>query len=151
MNIRFGSYEYVLAPNATIQELGKNLSIQILAENVNFEELESVLKNPDNLNEIVILDDNNQPQQYIYGYSKLDNIHKNYHVLYWTETVEHMVPENIDSQTGNITPSKIESEIIEHYADIFYISLIKPSLEDQVKINTANIEFLAIMSNIDLE
>ena len=151
MNIRFGTNEYALVPGSAVQTLGDKLSIQILADGIDFEALEAVLKEKANVDEIQVADESGV-QQSIFGYSKLDNIHKNYHVLYWTETVEHIItPESIDPETGETIPAEVEYETVEHYADILYVSLMKPGLEGQVEANTANIEFIAIMSDIELE
>ena len=152
MKICFGANQYTLIPGSAVQTLGNTLSIQLLADTVNFEELEVVLKNKNNINEITVLNDQELPTQIIFGYSKLDTVHKKYHVLYETETIEHVVtPASVDPETGEAIPAEMGYETIEHYADIFYISLIKPGVEEQVDINTANIEFLAIMSDIELE
>lgn len=151
MNIRFGTNEYALVPGSAVQVNGNDeLSIQLLAEGIDFESLETVLMDKANTENIVVVDEQG-PVNAIPGYSKLVNMYKAYDVLYWTEYIEHEItPQSIDPETGEMIPAVIEREPVEHRADILYIRMAKPGVEQQVDENTANIEFIAIMSDIEL-
>lgn len=151
MNIRFGTNEYTLVPGSAVQEYNDNLEVQILADEVDLESLEAILLDSNNTSSIVIVDENSTRQIYE-NWGKLLRLRKEYNILYWTEIAEQIItPEEVDPETGEIiTPQEIEYETIEHRADIIYINLTHPGLESQVETNTANIEFLAIMSDIDL-
>ena len=151
MNIRFGTNEYALVPGSAVQVNSNNeLAIQVLADGVDFEALEAVLMEKENVANIVIADDKGVINA-IPGYTKLVNMYKAYDVLYWTEYVEHEIaPQSIDPETGDMIPAIIETETVEHRADVLYIRMAKPGIEQQVDANTANIEFIAIMSDIEL-
>lgn len=150
MNIRFGSNEYALVPGSAVQPVNDRVEIQLLAEGVDFEALEAVLLDKDNVDTITVVDEHG-PAASIHGYSKLVNMYKAYDVLYWTEYTENVItPQSIDPDTGEMIPAVVEREPVEHRADILYIQMTKPGLEGQVDENTADIEFLAIMSDIEL-
>ena len=144
MIIRFGSNEYDLVPGSAAQTYDGNLHLDVVADGVDFEELEEVLQNSDNLDPIKILD-NGEVVQVITGYGRLYGISKEYNVLYWIERIE---PEPVDPEDPEAEPG--EPQDIEHRVDVFRVVLREPDLSDQVNENTANIEFLAIMSDIEL-
>lgn len=151
MNIRFGSNEYALVPGSSVQPLGEKLEIQLLAEDLDVMEVESVLSDVANTETLVIVDDKGAAIQVVKGWTKLDSLRKEYDVLYWTDYEEVIItPEHIDPDTGAIIPAETQVEPIEHRADILYVHMVKPGLEGQVDENTANIEFIAIMSDIEL-
>lgn len=141
MNIRFGSNEYEMLPNSGLDTYDGKLHLSLLADDVDFEDLEAVLLDKDNLDPIKVVE-NNTITQSVYGYTKLYELKKEYNVLWWTE---YVMPEPVEE--GEELP---EAETIEHRADIYRIVLQKPELKDQVDENTANIEFIAIMSDIEL-
>lgn len=117
MQIYFGTNEYILAPNNSIINFVNNTSeIHILATNVTFAELETVLLNLANISNIKIVE--NDTINYINDYNKLISLSKIY-----------------------------DNDLNE---EIFSIILGKRNINDQVNKNTADIEFLAIMSDIDL-
>ena len=142
MNIRFGSNEYEMLPNSGLDTYDGSLHLSLLADNVDFEDLEEVLLDKDNLDPVKVIE-NNIVTQSVYGYTKLYELKKEYDVLWWTEQV---MPEPAEEEEEDYP----EAEIIEHRADVYRIILQKPELKDQVDENTANIEFIAIMSDIEL-
>lgn len=129
MKIRFGVNEYTLVPGSAIQENENNLEVRILDENINLEDLENVLLDNNNVSSIDVIDENGTKQIYK-DWGKLINIRKEYNMLYWTE--------------------QVDNEMVKHVANIIYITFSHPGLESQVEMNKANIEFLAIMNDIDL-
>ena len=150
MNIRFGTNEYTLLPGSTVQIINDKLLIQIMANNLDFNNFESILRDNENTKEIILFDTEG-PIRTFFGYSQLEEIYKVYDVLYQTEYKDHEIsPQSIDAETGEMIPSIIERETIEHRADVFYLTLKKPDITEQVNKNTANIEFIAIMSDIEL-
>jgi len=150
MNIRFGSNEYALVPGSGINTLGNGIDIQLLAQDVNLNSLTDVLKNSANTETIKVVD-GDTTTQVIEGYSKLDHMEIRYDQIYFTEYEEVIiVPAHHDSETGEEVPAQTEMVPQDLTADIVYIHMVKPGLEGQVKENTANIEFLAIMSDIEL-
>lgn len=144
MNIRLGSNEYALVPGSTLQELGDNLEIQFLADELDIGEIEDVLKDSENTAEMITVDDEGVTQQVVRGYTNLHSMQKKYHVLYSTE-----YPEQPEWDPESEEPPEYLDPIL-HYADIIYVKMSKPGIEAQVETNTANIEFIAIMSDIEL-
>lgn len=130
MNIRFGSNEYELIPGSGILELTDSLEIQLLADPIDIDNLEEVLSNKTNLETIKVVNQGSV-QQIFKGYTKVDSLIKKYDVVYSTTWAE-------------------DGSAVESTANILYVYLKKPGLEEQVEENTANIEFLAIMSDIEL-
>lgn len=126
MIIHFGENEYTIVPSTQVQEVNNDmLQMQILADEVSFSELETVLSNSDNI-KVITVTDTDELLTY-FNYIKLISLNKMFN-----ETFEINDSESIT-------------------VDVIHIVLQKPDLADQVAENTANIEFIAIMSDIELE
>lgn len=149
MKIKFGSYEYTLVPDFPISHNEQRLECSILADNINVSDLESILKNKQNLVEIEITGEDSY--QLLTNYNQLLSLYKNYQVEYGV-SYETVVTEEayIDPDTGENVPETVEEVETPLVSDIITITLRAIDLAQQVSINTANIEFLAIMNDIEL-
>lgn len=149
MNIKFGTYEYELVPDFEIIQNNEFLKFSILANEVPMTELEEVLKNKQNLLEIEIRDETNY--KLLTGYNQLTSLVKTYGVEYG-RIYENVVVEeaHIDPDTGENVPEVIEEVEVTLTSDIIEVEIQAMNLAQQVSINTANIEFLAIMNDIEL-
>lgn len=109
-------------------------TLSIFPENYTFEEIETIFRNPKNLLRIQHKD---SESDYIYdtleNYSIVTNMGKLYDENLYT---------TYDKVTGNP---------IVYQGDIISISLRKPTMDDRVPSFEANLEYLAIMSGIDLD
>ena len=149
MDIRFGSNEYALVPGSDVNKGSNYIDIQILADDVSFEALEAVLEDENNLLDIQVIDE--EYIRHFEGYTKLDSMQKRYNVVYNIRYEEVIIePEHIDPETGEVIPAVIEIVPVEEKADIIYARLAQKDITEQVDQNTANIEFIAIMSDIEL-
>lgn len=150
MNIYFGSNEYSIVPGTSVQEIDNKLIFQIIGDNINLSEFEELLQDKNNILQIEVTE--NDTSSCYYNYVRLNNLQKQYHVPY-SYQIRNVVttPEIIDPETGLIiTPAKYKTVKHQLYADIIFVTLSKPELTDQVELNAANIEFIAIMSDIEL-
>ena len=134
MDIRFGSNEYALVPGSDVNKGSNYIDFQILADDVNFESLEAVLEDVNNLLDIQVVDE--ELIRHYEGYVKLASLEKRYDVVYNIHYEE-------DPETHEEVP-------VEDKADIIYGRLAQKDITEQVDQNTANIEFIAIMSDIEL-
>lgn len=150
MNIYFGLNEYSIVPGTSVQEIDNKLIIQIIGDNIDLSEFEQLLQDKNNILQIEVTD--NDVSNYYYNYVRLNNLQKQYHIPYSYQVRNVVVtPEVIDPNTGLIiTPAEYKVVRQQLYADIIFITLSKPELTDQVELNAANIEFIAIMSDIEL-
>lgn len=109
-------------------------TLSIFPENYAFEEIEAVFRNPKNL---IRIQHRDNESDYIYdtleNYTILTNIGKLYDENLYT------------------TYDKITGNPIIYQGDIISISLRKPTMDDRVPSFEANLEYLAIMSGIDLD
>lgn len=150
MVIQIGQYEYTIVPGTIVQETNNKINFQIIGEGINLSDFELILQDKNNTN-MIQTSDNNIEHIY-YNYTKLDNLEKKYHVVYAYKTKDIIVePTQFDPWSGDIiTPAQHRTIQKELFTDIIYVTLLKPEMIDQVELNAANIEFIAIMSDIEL-
>lgn len=142
--IKLGAVEYNLIQDSTFDAgvgFGGTLTAIIYAEDHTLPEIEAVLSNPDNLASIEIINaETEEVVQIITGFSKLISIDKKYD--YITETI--------------VEPKYHKRSYVRNAVISFTIS--KPTVEDALddniaatEKNGADIEYIAIMSDIELE
>lgn len=130
--IQLGSIIYDLIPSG-YGHYDDKLTAQIYAENIPLTEVEEVLSNVSNVDHIEIIDkDRKEVVEAFNGYEVLESIRKDFDVV---------VETTINEETQESTEVK---------ADVIAFVLTKPSIEQTVAKNTADIEYIAVMSDIEL-
>ena len=128
--IIFGTHEYSLMPSGYGESEG-HLHILLFADTVELTEVEKVLLDKKNTELIVIRDVYNRTIQLFRDYIVLDEIKKQYGYEY--------------------NKSIISGETKIDTADVIIIQMSKPGLKEQTNKNTSNIDYIAIVEDIDLE
>ena len=158
MKIYFGVNEFELVPGFDIpgvnyQYIDQFIDIQILADEVSLGDMEQIIADKDNLASIRVLDEENQTTTYFDGYTKIANMQKQYNIVYSINQEDNveLQPAIIDPNTNEVIQQAVYGTgLVEQRADIIYLRLNREDLMKQVNENTANIEFIAIMSDIEL-
>ena len=105
----------------------------LFPEGRTLEEIEDIIKNPKNTKKIIISD---REEKDIYlileGFCEVDNVEKQYQGAYYT----------------NINEENESSETL--FTDIYRITLNKNSIPSQITKFQSDLEYVAIMSNIDI-
>ena len=128
--IVFGTTEYPLMPSGYGESSG-HLNILLFANTLELTEVEKVLLDKKNTEVIVVKDFQNRTIQLFRDYIVLDEIKKQYGYKYNRSVIEG--EEKIDT------------------ADVIIIQMSKPGLKEQTNENTSNIDYIAIVEDIDLE
>ena len=111
----------------------KTCTLQIFPEDRTFEEIETIFKNPKNLTHIEHTDTlGNSVYNNLENYSILVNIAKLYHEAIYLTYNEDGAP-------------------VEYKSDIVEVSLRVPTMEDTMPKLQATMEYIAIMSDIDID
>ena len=158
MKIYFGVNEYELVPGfdipgADIDYVDQYIKIQILADEVSLGDFEDVVSDTNNLKSIRVVDEDNHTTTYFEGYTKIENLQKEFDVVYSIDQENNveLSPAILDPDSGEVIQEAIYGEgLVEKRADIIYLRVSKGSLVEQVEQNASNIEFIAIMSDIEL-
>lgn len=128
--IIFGESEYTLMPSGYGEGSG-HFNILLFADQVELTEVEKVLLDKRNVELIVVKDAQNRTIQLFRDYIVLDEIKKQYGYKYNKSVIKG--EEKIDT------------------ADVIIIQLSKPGIRQQTNENTSNIDYIAIVEDIDLE
>ena len=126
----FGTNIYNLIPGGYLHDKDK-LNFYLFANNLNLNEIETVLLNNANVRVIQVVDEEEELIQVFRDYTILQEIKKVYDYIYETYINE-------------------EGDEIERKADVIICELDKPNLREMTEKNTADIEFIAIMEGIVL-
>ncbi len=129
--VRFGDYELNMFPAAYIVE-DDYLQITIPADNLSLDYVESIIKNQNNLQLIQISDGRPGPLvKFEKIYTEFDRLEKN----------PHYMIQRFD-EDGNLN---------EKYGDAIIITVRKPTINSKLSQMQATMEYMAIMSDIDID
>lgn len=129
--VKFNTYEFPLIEGG-YGVLPEQAEFKINAENLSLAAVEEVVENPANLNKIYLIDtEKAEPVEVITGLTAVKSLRKIY-----------------DYESGVYNE---EGEFVEEQFVIIDVVVGVPGLEETVEKNTADIEYIAIMSDIELE
>ena len=131
MRVKFGPNFYDLVPGGYSDTTGK-LNIMIIDNGYLVDDVVEVVSDKNNVETVTVLDGTTTVINYR-GYTHLETVSKLFNYTY---------DSHVDEETG---------EMVEESIDVFKIVLTKDNLEDTVSKNTSDIEYIAIMSDIELE
>ena len=130
--IVFGNISYDIVPGGYSKHTD-TFNCMTIADNIRLNEIEAILTEPANIKRFEIQDENGEVVEIISGYSVITDLRKVFDYVYNT---------SVDEETGEITEEK---------CDAVKFALAKPGLKEQTDKNTSDIEYIAIMSDIELE
>ena len=130
--IVFGNISYDIVPGGYSKHTD-TFNCMIMADNIRLDEIETILTESTNIERFEIQNENSEVVEIISGYSVITDLRKVFNYVYSTSTDEEM------------------GDIIEEKCDAIRFALAKPGLKGQTDKNTSDIEYIAIMSDIELE
>lgn len=130
--IVFGNISYDIVPGGYSKHTD-TFNCMIMADNIRLDEIETILTEPTNVERFEIQNENSEVVEIVSGYSVITDLRKVFDYVYNTIT---------DEETGEVTEEK---------CDAIRFALAKPGLKEQTDKNTSDIEYIAIMSDIELE
>lgn len=128
--VSFGDYNFDMFPGAYM-ELENELEVTIDGQNMSLDYIDSILQNPANLQLITISDPRPMVVARFQNYIEVVSITKNPH--YQTQKFDG------------------EGNLDEKYGDAIIIRIRKPSINTTVSKMQATMEYIAIMSDIDID
>ena len=130
--IVFGNFKYDVLPSGFSVHTDAFRAL-IKADGIQLGDIEEVVSDPSNIARIEIKNETEtEVLRIVTGYSVITKLEKMFDYVYNT---------SVDEETGEITESK---------CDVILVELSVPGLKEQTEKNTSDIEYIAIMSDIEL-
>lgn len=130
--IVFGNFKYDVVPSGFSVHSDVFRAL-IKADGIQLGEIEDVVSDVENVARIEIKNETEtETLRIVTGYSVVAKLEKIFDYIYDT---------SVDEETGESTESK---------CDVVLVELAKPGLAEQTAKNTSDIEYIAIMSDIEL-
>lgn len=130
--IVFGNFKYDVLPSGFSVHTDTFRAL-IKADGIQLGDFEEVVSDPSNIARIEIKNETEtEVLRIVTGYSVITKLEKMFDYVYETST---------DEETGEITESK---------CDVILVELGVPGLKEQTEKNTSDIEYIAIMADIEL-
>lgn len=130
--IVFGNFKYDVVPSGFSVHSDVFRAL-IKADGIQLGEIEDVISDAANVARIEIKNETEtETLRIVTGYSVVAKLEKIFDYVYDT---------SVDEETGEITESK---------CDVILVELSVPGLKEQTEKNTSDIEYIAIMSDIEL-
>ena len=131
--VKFGSYQYTLAPSG-YGAIDNQITFLLDNRNklISIDELIAILKDKNNTQVVEVVGNNGKSLVIYRDYPNLVSV---------TTQEDYIIGTSIDPETG---------EILEKQISVIRVALEKDDLAQNVSKNTSDIEYIAIMSDIEL-
>ena len=132
--VKFGSYQYALAPSG-YGAIDNQITFLLDNRNelISIDELIEILKDKDNTQMVEVVSNNGKSLVVYRDYPNLVSV---------ATREDYVINTSTDPETG---------EIIEEKISVIRVALEEDNLTQNVSKNTSDIEYIAIMSDIELE